>query len=140
MPINTKDDLITALANATPRDFAKASFSPQAVGAFFELWNTGGSPVAGGNPGSGVNGDIPTDDTAGAFDFDNPAAGVLNYLTSLEVMASQPGMLILFDRLWQNSALSVTSTSLQAIAPPALTRPDALGKTVEAWLTVTSAL
>lgn len=139
MTISSVDNLVAALPGVRRR-FGKASFTPQAAGAYFGLWNTGALPAAGGVPSSGVTGDIPTSASTGAIPFPNAATGAVSYLARFEAMANQPGALILFDRIWANSALSPTSLAAQAVASDTLDRPDALGADVEAWLEVNTAL
>ena len=138
MPVTGVDDIAVALPG-TRRRFGKASFSPQAAGAYFSTWNTGSLPPS-DSPGGGVNGRLVQTNFVGATVFPNAASGKVNQLARAAVNANQPGMLIIFDRLWENSGLNVTSTSAQAIAPPALDRPDALGANVEPWLDIISAL
>jgi hypothetical protein len=47
---------------------------------------------------------------------------------------------MLYDRLWHNSALSPTTVGAQTVNSVALTRPDANGDAVEAWLEVYTTL
>jgi hypothetical protein len=115
----------------------KSAFAPQATGCWTSLWATAGIPGAGANSADGVNGAIPTDATAGAFPFTN----VTNtYLARLAVYGSALGHLLLYDRLWHNSGLSVTTTGNQALTSTTLTRPDSTGADVEAWLQIYTAL
>lgn len=141
MTIATLDQLVEALASPQQRfSFAKTVTS-QAVGTYYSLWSAVGIPGAAANPSSGVAGDIPTDATAGAMGpFTNPSAPDLTYLSRFAAATSPAGLLLLYDRLWHNSGLSPTSLSAQTVNSVALTRPDASGADVEAWLHVTSAL
>lgn len=134
MAIATLDQLIEALgANQQRASFYKVA-SPGAIGGIVSLWTVAGTPGAAANPSSGVAGDIPTDATAGAFIFTNPTAPDLTYLSRLALAAANsPYVLHIYDRLWQNSGLSTTSTSAQTVNSVALTRPDANGDDVEAW-------
>lgn len=140
MAITTMDGLVAALpAFGTP--FLKTSFAPQVAGSFTSLWAQAGIPGAGANSSSGVAGDVPTDATAGAFPFTNVAS---SYLARFSGYATIAGQLLLYDRLWQNSGLSVTTTggqTVQANTPLVpLTRPDANGAAAEAWLQVYTTL
>lgn len=138
MAISTVEDLVAALPG-TKRSFGKASFTPQAVGAFFGLWNTGQLPPA-QTPGGGAAGQILTSASTGAIPFPNAAVGATSYLARLACQAANPGTLIIFDRLWENSGLSPTVLTAQTVNSVALTRPDALGKDTEAWFEVTGTL
>lgn len=137
MAIATLDALIAGLAGTTAqhRAFMKV-FTPQAAGAHWSLWNMVGNPGAAATPSSGVAGDVPTDATAGAFPFTNPAGGADSYISRIGGVTGQTTMLILYDRLWHNSGLAPTTTTAQTVNSVALTRPDALGANVEAWMQV----
>lgn len=140
MAISTLDGLIAALGSGTQRGTFLKLFTPQAAGAWMSLWNQPGIPGAAANPASGVAGAVPTDATAGAFPFTNPTAPALTYLARLAVNASVSGVAMLYDRLWENSGLSPTTTTGQTVNSVALTRPDALGGDVEAWFQVYAAM
>jgi hypothetical protein len=130
--ISSLDNLITALAqNAQKKPYFKVH-TIQSAGSFTSLFTTAGQPGAASNPSSGVAGDVPTKATAGAIPFDNPTSDYL-YLARMAGSATVAGTLYLYDRLWHNSGLSVTSTSSQGVNSVALTRPDNLGIDVEAW-------
>jgi hypothetical protein len=130
------DGLIAALPGQH-RHFAKSSVTPKAAGSWHSLWTAAGQPGAGAAQGS-VNGAVPTSATAGAFTFTNPVSNN-SYLAKLTVAGATTGTLILYDRLWHDSALSATSTSSQPISQPALTRPDANGDDVELWAEIYTA-
>jgi hypothetical protein len=105
------------------------------LGTHHSTWiNNSGSPPAGSAPSSGLAGDIPTDATTGAMSFQNPSSGN-TYLARLRASAWQSAASVtitLYDRLWHNSGIAVTSGA-QTINSVALTRPDANGASVEAW-------
>ncbi len=122
--------------NAYTYGFLK-SFTPQAAAAVTSLWTIAGIPGPGVNASSGTGGDVPTDATAGAFPFSNSNN---TYLARLGVWCTQIGHLMLYDRLWHNSGLSVTSTSGQTVNSSTLTRPNSNGDGVEAWLQVYTTL
>jgi hypothetical protein len=111
----------------------KSAFSPQAAGAFMGLWAIAGIPGAGANSSDGVGGAIPTSATAGAIPFSNVSN---TYMARLFATATITGQLFLYDRLWHNSGLSPTSLGAQTVNSTTLTRPDATGADVEAWMQV----
>lgn len=99
-------------------------------------WTGTGAPGTGVAPSSGLSGDVPTKATTGAPNFVNPASGN-TYLgrlaTNANAVSTQGSLFAVYDRLWHNSGINVTSTSPQTITSTALTRPDANGARVEAW-------
>lgn len=136
MAITSIDSLVAALP-PFGYPILKAGFSPQAASAWTSLWTIAGIPGAGANSADGVNGAIPTDATAGAFPFTNSND---THLARFTAYASVIGQLLLYDRLWHNSGLSPTTVGNQALTSTTLTRPDANGARVEAWLQVYTAL
>lgn len=103
-------------------------------GGWASSWQATGWPAAAATPSSGLAGDVPTSATTGALAFNNPVSLSL-YLARLSTTSSTgvTAFLTIYDRLWQNSGLSVTSTSGQTISSVALTRPDSLGANTELW-------
>jgi hypothetical protein len=135
MAITTLDALIAGFFDQ-PRAYSK-TFTPQAAASFTSLWAQVGIPGAGSPSTDGVNGAIPTDATAGAFPFTNATN---TYLGRMAGFSSQTGVIMLYDRLWHNSGLSPTTVGNQAVTSTTLTRPDANGDDVEAWLDVYTTL
>jgi hypothetical protein len=136
LAITTIDGLVAALVYPS-WPILKAGFSPQVAGCWTSLWVQAGIPGAGANSADGVNGAIPTDATAGAYPFTNVSS---TYLARLAYYGTVLGQLLLYDRLWHNSGLSVTTVGNQALTSTTLTRPDANGADVEAWLQVYTTL
>lgn len=136
MAVATMDQLIAALPGQH-KHFTKSAVTPKAAGSWHSLWTATGQPGAGAAQGS-VNGAVPTSATAGAFTFTDPVSQN-SYLAKFAAASATTGTLILYDRLWHDSALSATSTSSQAITQPALTRPDANGADVELWAEIYTA-
>lgn len=139
MAITSLDGLIAGLLS--PAIPLLKNVTPQAAGAFTSLWAVAGIPGAGANATSGVAGDVPTDATAGAMPFTNATD---TYLARFAGYGTVVGQLLLYDQLWRNSGLSVTTLGNQTVqaGTPAvpLTRPDANGAAAEAWLQVYTAL
>ena len=93
----------------------------------FSPFYTAGIPGAAVAPSPGVDGAALTS-YAGQIPFTNPGSGN-SYLARFTGAATQAGTLLLCDRLWHNSGLSVTSTSSQSITQPTLPARDANGGT-----------
>ncbi|MCC6178792.1 MAG: hypothetical protein WAZ94_15350 [Phycisphaerales bacterium] len=138
MAISTQDALVAALAGAQKRGFRKASATSEGAGTWRSLWALAGQPGAGAAAGS-VNGAIPTSATTGAIPYTNPGGANLGYVGRLSAQGSTAGTLILYDRLWHNSALVGNVTTLQSFTQPALTRATT-GDGVELWGEVYSAM
>lgn len=138
MAITTQDGLVAALAVAQKYGFRKASATTEGAGTWHSLWALAGQPGAGAAAGS-VNGAITTSATAGAIPYVNPGGGNTGYVGRWSAAAGTIGTLILYDRLWHNSALVGNVTTAQAIVPPSLTRATT-GEGVELWGEVYTAM
>lgn len=125
MAITTQDQLVAALPGQLEPYFKNALAGTFAAGQFISLWTAGGSPAGGAAQGTAA-GAVPTSLTNGALSFTNPTAGN-SYLAKLQLAATIPGFLLIYDRLAHGSALSGTVTTAQTIGSPALTRPNATG-------------
>lgn len=123
MAITTLDGVIAGMR--VPQPFMKQGNTMAAAGAYrgHTVWYESGNPGASVANAAGVNGQAVTPGLGtsvnGRIRRTNPGAGNA-HLATLAVHASQQGTLWLIDRLWQNSGLSVTSTSAQAITPATL--------------------
>ena len=111
--------------------FMKTGTAADAVGYWYCTAKDAGFPGA-WLPGTpGVNGRI-TDGTVaadfGSFPIANPSTGG-NYLTEVNMAASVNHTHVLFDCLWVNSGLVVTTTTAQAIVSPTLPARDINGTT-----------
>ena len=127
MAITTLDGVIAGMQ--VPKAIAKTGIATAAVGAMrgYTLWYAAGNPGAGAAPVAGINGTAVTGNTKqGQIPRTNPVTGNA-YLARLALTASTTGVLMLIDRLWENSGLSVTSTVAQAITPAALPARSADG-------------
>lgn len=140
MAFTTVDQVVAAL-QGQQRGFLKNGMSVTTQGWHSSHWGAGTNPIGGAAPISGLSGDVPTSATQGAFSFANAISGS-NHLAALWVQgqsgASSGGMLSIYDRLWQNSGIVVTTATAQTVNSIALTRPDALGEAVEVWLSIIS--
>lgn len=125
MAITTLDGII---AGAKPPElFYKTLSGTLVAGRPFSPFYSAGIPGAAAAPASGVNGAALTS-YAGQIPFTNPVSGN-SYLARFVGSATQLGTLLLCDRLWHNSGLSVTSLTSQAISMPTLPARDANGLT-----------
>lgn len=103
-----------AIAGARPcYDILKVGATMEAAGVLHSLFYTSGSPGAAAAPSPGLAGAALTQ-YAGQIPFANPASGNTN-LFRLTASATQPGKLILCDRLWHNSGIGITTTGAQTV-------------------------
>lgn len=125
MAITSLDGVI---AGSQPnRSFLKGLTGAMVAGRPISLFPIAGVPGAAAASVAGINGEALTS-YPGQLDFVNPVVpGAKTYLARLTAQATVPGILLLCDRLWHNSGLSVTSTSLQAITSPAFPARDVDG-------------
>ncbi len=125
MAITSPDGII---AGAQPMNFFYKALSGTLVaGRPFSPFYTNGIPGPAVAPASGVNGAALTS-YPGQLPFTNPGAGN-SYVGRLSGSAAIAGTLLLCDRLWHNSGLSVTSLTSQAISMPTLPARDRDGTT-----------
>lgn len=140
MAFTTLQSVVDALPGQE-RKFIKSNSSNPSSGNFCSLWGVASEPATGSNPSSGMAGDIPTKATTGAVKFANPASGY-TYLGRVEAFLTVAGsgsVLYVYDRLWQQSGIVVTTTGAQTINSVALDRPDANGDDAELWFHIYSA-
>ena len=112
--------------------FMKTGTAADTAGYWYGTFKDAGFPGAWAPGTPGVNGRV-TDGTQsadyGSIPVKNPAVGG-NFLTEIQWAASVNHTHLLFDVLWVNSGLSVTSTSTaQAITTPTLPARDVNGTT-----------
>lgn len=111
--------------------FYKVGTAPEAAGQWYSWAKDTGNPGAWAPGTPGLNGratDGTTASDAGCFLIQNPATGN-NYLTNYAAAASVVCQPWVFDVLWVNSGLVVTTTTAQAITPVALPARDINGST-----------
>ena len=115
--------------NAFP--FMKNGTAADVAGCWYCTAKDAGYPGA-WNPGTpGINGrntDGTTSTDNGCIPIKNPTAGA-NYLTELQMASSVNHSHLLFDVLWVNSGIAVTTTTAQAITTPTLPARDINGTT-----------
>jgi hypothetical protein len=102
---------------------AGAAATAPTAGRVTSLWLYDGMPGGGSTPTSGA---IPDRTTNGAIPFAAPGGSREKWMIQVGASSSQPGMLILYDRLYHIGGLSGTSTADQTVQgspdSPALTR------------------
>jgi hypothetical protein len=129
MAITTLDGVIAGMQS--PKPFYKAGITMAAVAAQrgYTHWYRNGNPGAAVANAAGVNGAAVTGNSvAGQIPRSDPGSGNA-HLARLQLSSSATGTLWLIDRLWNNSGLSVTSTTAQAITPATLPARDSAGST-----------
>jgi len=111
--------------------FMKSGTAADAVAYWYCTAKDAGFPGAWVPGTPGVNGRV-TDGTVaadfGCFPIANPSVGG-NYLTEVNMAASVNHTHVLFDCLWVNSGLVVTTTGAQSITTPTLPARDLNGTT-----------
>lgn len=131
----TIDTLVAGMQAPVP--LIKTGITMAAVGAMrgYSMRYAAGSPGAAVTPTIGVNGEAvtaslntPAGVVGSKIPRTDPGAGS-SYVARLAMGASQPGILWLIDRLWENSGLSTTSLSAQAITPATMASRDGAGGT-----------
>lgn len=114
-----------------PMNTYKVGTAAEAVGRHYCHSKDSGFPGAWAPGTPGLNGRA-TDGTAagdaGCIPFQNPATGNL-FLTQWRVTSSTPHHHYLFDVLWVNSGIAVTTTTAQGITSVAWPARDAAGST-----------
>lgn len=135
MAITTLDGVIAG--GQIPAPILKVGATTAAVGSqrAYTPWYANGNPGASVTNTAGVNGqavtpalNTPVNVIAGKIPRNNPASGNA-HIGRFQAAASTAGTLWLVDRLWQNSGLSTTLTTAQAITAAALLPRDGTGTT-----------
>jgi len=100
----------------------------ETVGLGHSFWYVVGRPTAATANASGVAGATCVTPLAGQIPRENPTSGNA-YLADFHMCADQVCTVVLVDRLWHNSGLSVTSTSGQTVDSVTLPARDTNGST-----------
>lgn len=125
MSITTLDQLIAGMRPAN--EFYKAATPTLVAGRPHSLFYLAGLPGAAAAPSPGAAGAALTSYN-GQLPFGNPVSGSA-YLARLQAQATISGTLLLCDRLWHNSGITITSTSSQTINSAAFPSRDNDGST-----------
>lgn len=123
MAITTLDGALAGMQY--PRELVKAATPTLVAGRPHSLFYLAGIPGAAVAPSPGMSGAALTT-YAGQIPFVNPVSGN-SYLGRFAGQATIAGQLLLLDRLWHNSGITITSTSPQTINSVAWPARDATG-------------
>lgn len=128
MGIGTVDALLNG--RLAQLNWYKDAFTGEAAGGWHSPLYVAGLPGAGTAPSAGVNGAAVANGRTGTLAAPTAVANKSCYLNvaGLAGVANVAGVQLV-DRLWENSGLSVTSTSSQGITPATLPSRDASGST-----------
>lgn len=111
MAITTLDGAIAGMQY--PRTFAKAVTGTMVAGRPHTIFYQAGMPGAATAPAPGMSGAALTS-YSGQIPFSNPSSGN-TYLARFQGQATIAGTLVLADRLWHNSGITVTTTTAQTV-------------------------
>lgn len=129
MAITGENALSLAISGALPPIlFAKLTSPILSAGKPLSLWYITGIPGEGVAPASGISGAALTS-AVGQIPFGNPSSGKFAYLARFWGQSTLQGVLLLCDRLWENSGLSITSTTPQTVASVQFPARDNNGST-----------
>jgi len=130
MAITTLDGAIAGMQPAI--SVFKTVTGTLVAGRPHSLFYVAGNPGAGVIPGApvsiGVSG-VALTSVEGQIPFTNPTSGQNTYLARISAQISQAGRVLLCDRLWHNSDLSVTTTTALDVYSVAFPARDANGTT-----------
>lgn len=110
MAITTMDGVIAGMR--PPEEFLKVGAATTA-GRFYSPFYVAGRPGAATAPSPGIAGAALTSYT-GQIPWTNPSSGN-SYVARVSASCNTPGTLLICDRLWHNSGISVTATTSQTI-------------------------
>lgn len=114
MTINSRDELIDALANTSSRIIIDKASLPSATGAYCSMWRSTGQPTQGAIPAAAAA--VCNNNTVGAVGFQQQVAPATSYLSWLFASSSvNPVVLEVHDRLVHMGGLSGTVTTAQTV-------------------------
>lgn len=126
MAIGTVDQ---AIAGALPPiEWQKTGATMEAINVWHSLAYSGGVPGAMSAPSSGLNGATITSPRDGLISFADASPGETRLMRA-SVRPTQTGTLLICDRLWDNSSIVSTQTTLQSITSPTWPARDRNGAT-----------
>lgn len=125
MAITTLDGIVAGAQ--PPATFLKVGAAMEGAGIPHSFWYTTGMPGAAATPASGLSGAALTS-VSGQLPFTNPVSGN-SYLTRLSATPTVACTLMVIDRLWDNSGITVTTTTGQTITSAAWPARDNNGST-----------
>ena len=120
MAIATIDDIVSGMSEAQLSNWLKTLSVAKSAGAYVSSWQAAGFPPAGAaspvyTAGSGYT---CSSATTGAMMYANGA--VQNWLAKMAACVSQPGTLILADRLWSCSGMGFGIATYTVTTPGSL--------------------
>lgn len=124
MAITTLDGVVAGMQ--PPQYFIKAASGTLVAGRPFSYFYSAGMPGPAAEPTPGMAG-VALTTYGGQIPFNNPGTGN-TYLARLQAQTSGAGgTLLLCDRLWHNSGISITATTAQSVASVAFPARDLTG-------------
>lgn len=122
MAITSTDSYLAGLL--PPYSFWKTSFTGEAAGEYFSPFYVAGNPGAATAPSPGLAGAALTS-YAGQLPFTSAATGDTTYLADLAAtQGANVGGILLCDRLWHNSGITITTTTGQTVNSATLPTRD----------------
>ena len=114
------------------------SFAVTNVGGYTSGWPLGNMPVAAATPTATAAGETVSNLTQGALNFTSPS-GLQTYLNYINIFASQPMTLFIYDRLWQAQGPAATVTTSHTVNSVALPSRAVL-RSVEMWIEISAGM
>lgn len=96
------------------RELFKVASPTLVAGRLHSYFYVAGMPNGASTPSAGMAGEALTTHEA-QIPFPNAGGGLNTYLARLMLSATIPGQILVCDRLWQNSGITITSTGSQTI-------------------------
>jgi hypothetical protein len=128
MAITTLDGALNGMQ--PPKFISKAVTATLVAGRPASLWSLGGSPGVGSfdTTSNGVVLSSSSSLVAGQIPHTDPVSGN-SYLARFTAAATQPGTLLLLDRLWHNGNYNATTLTAQTSTTPTWPARDNAGST-----------
>lgn len=96
------------------REIIKIASPSMTLGMMYSYFYVNGMPIAATTPAPGLAGEALTTHPA-QIPFPNAPGGQATYVARLMAQMNVAGQLLLCDRLWQNSGITITSTGSQTV-------------------------